>query len=170
MAKRIAIGFAFNPPTRLSRKNYIANSLWFEVFRRINRKTLLYYKGKKERNDEVAAEKIMKNFSQQCGAKDFKPGYTEVRNSTLQQSVWEKGANGGKDLLWEDNDPHIYVLVTGKAKFKHPAEMEAQPYALAITFSYDGKADIQLRQKLSEKVTVKQREQFRTRTKVNMKG
>jgi hypothetical protein len=110
----------------------------------------------------------MENFSNQYGAKDFKPGYTEIRNSTLQQRVWEKSAKGGADLLWEDNDPFFYVLVTGKAKFKHPAEMEAQPYALAITFSYDGEADIQLRQKLSEQVKVKQREQIRMRTQVHV--
>jgi hypothetical protein len=167
-AKRIAIGFAYNPPTRLSRKDYIANSLWFEIFRRIDVETLLNYKGKKEKTDEIAAEEIMDNFSKQYGAKGFKPGYTEVRNSTLQQRVWERGAKGGSDLLWEENDPFIHILVTGKTKFKHPAEMEPQPYALAITFSYDSEADIQLRQKLSEQVKTKQREQVRTRTQIHV--
>jgi len=166
--KRIAVGFAYNPPTRLSRKDYIANSLWFEVFRRIDIETLLNYKGKKEKAEEEAAEQIMDNFAQQYGAKDFLPGYTEVRNSTLQQRVWEKPARGGSDLLWKENDPYIYILVTGKAKFKHPSNMEAQPYALAITFSYDGEADIQLRQRLSDRVNIKQREQIRTRTQVQV--
>lgn len=167
-AKRIAIGFAYNPPTRLSRKDYIANSLWFEVFRRIDVENLLSYKGKKEKSDEDAAEQIMKDFTSKYGAKDFLPGYTKVRNSTLQQRVWDKAARGGADLLWEENDPYIYVLVTGKARFKHPAEQEAQPYALAITFSYQGEADIQLRQKLSEQVRIKQREQVRTRAQVQV--
>lgn len=31
--KRISIGFAYNPPVRMSRKEYIANSLFVEVFR-----------------------------------------------------------------------------------------------------------------------------------------
>ena len=167
-AKRIAVGFAYNPPTRLSRKDYIANSLWFEVFRRIDVETLLNYKGKKEKADEEAAEKIMENFAAQYGAKDFLPGYTEIMKSTLQQRVWEKGAKGGGDLLWEDNDPHIYLLVTGKARFKHPDEALPQPYALAITFSYESKADIQLRQKISEQVKIKQREQVRIRTQVQV--
>jgi len=166
--KRIAIGFAYNPPTRLSRKDYIANSLWFEVFRRIDVEKLLDWKGKKEKAEDDAAEQAMKNFASIHGAKDFLPGYTEVMKSTLQQRVWEKGARGGGDLLWDDNEPFIFVLVTGKARFKHPDEQVAQPYAMAITFSYESEADIQLRQKLSEQVRIKQREQIRTRAQVQV--
>jgi hypothetical protein len=166
--KRIAIGFAYNPPTRLSRKDYIANSLWFEVFRRIDVETLLNYKGKKEKADEAAAETIMEDFSAKYGAKSFLPGYTEVRNSTLQQRVWEKGSRGGSDLLWENNELYIHVLITGKAKFSHPDEVKPQPYALAVTFSYESEEDIQLRQKLIEQVKIKQREQIRIRTQVQV--
>lgn len=98
----------------------------------------------------------------------FSPGYTEVKSSTLQQRVWEKGARGGSGLLWENNNLFIYVLVTGKAKFKHPFELEAQPYALAITFSYESGTDMQLRQKLSEQVKLRQRDKIRTRTHVQI--
>jgi len=172
--KRISVGFAYNPPTRLSRKAYIANSLWFEVFRRTDLETLIKYKDKQEKaemlKDKTKEEKasIMKEFRDLYGIKAFSPGCTEVENSTLQQRVWEKSANGGSDLLWGNNDPYIYVLVTGKAKFTHPAEVEAQPYAIAITFSYESEEDIQLRQKLSEQVKIKQREQVRIRTQVQV--
>ena len=165
--KRISIGFAYNPPTRLSRKAYIANSLWFEVFRRIDAEALLSYKGKKADADEAAAEYIIENFSRKHGA-PFSPGYTEVRDSTLQQRVWEKSAHGGSDLLWDNNDPYIYVLITGKSKFKHPYEMEPQPYALAVTFSYDNAEDIQLRQKISERANIRLREQVRTRAQIQV--
>jgi hypothetical protein len=177
-SKRISIGFAYNPPTRLSRKEYIANSLWFEVIRRLEADTLLgYFDALREYNSQkrknganIDATKIdgyIDEFGKKHSA-DFKPGSTVIRNSTLQQRVWEKSADGGGDLLWEDNDPYIYVLVTGKAKFKHIAEQEAQPYALAITFSYESEIDIQLRQKLSAQVTLKQREQAKTRTQVKI--
>jgi hypothetical protein len=166
-SKRISVGFAYNPPTRLSRKAYIANTLWFEVFRRIDVETLLNYKGKKANADEQAADQIIEDFSQHYGAK-FLPGYSEVNNSTLQQRVWEKTARGGGDLLWEDNDPFVYILVTGKAKFKHPDEAIAQPYALAITFSYESEVDIELRQKIREQARLKQREQVRVRTQVQL--
>jgi hypothetical protein len=166
-SKRISIGFAYNPPTRLSRKAYIANTLWFEVFRRIDVETLLKYKGKKANAEEQAADQIIEDFSRQYGAAFF-PGYTEVNNSTLQQRVWGKTARGGADLLWEDNDPFIHVLVTGKAKFKHPLEADAQPYALAITFSFESEVDIELRQRISEQARLKQREQIRVRTQVQV--
>ena len=163
--KRIAIGFAYNPPTYLNRKAYIANRLWFEVFRRIDIEALLQQKGKGGANRENNAEKMIEDFSRQHGAQFF-PGFTEIRNSTLQQRVWEKRERGGGDLLWEDNDPYIYILVTGKEKFKHPHVSVAQPYALSITFSYENEVDIQLREKLVEQVRIKQRERVRTRVQI----
>jgi hypothetical protein len=135
---------------------------------------VIKYKDKKEKaamlKDKSKEERadIMKEFRELYGVKSFLPGCTEVENSTLQQRVWEKTARGGSDLLWNDNDPCIYILVTGKAKFSHPAEVEPQPYALAITFSYESEEDIQLRQKLSEQVKIKQREQVRVRTQVQV--
>ena len=79
-----------------------------------------------------------------------------------------KSAYGGSDLLWDNNDPYIYVLITGKSKFKHPYEMEPQPYALAVTFSYDNAEDIQLRQKISERANIRLREQARTRAQIQV--
>jgi hypothetical protein len=176
--KRIAIGFAYNPPTRLSRKDYIANSLWFEVLRRLDVDMLVNYydalrqynREKRKNGADVDTSKIdgyIADFSKKHTA-PFKPGSTEIRNSTLQQRIWEKGSRGGSDLLWEDNEPYIYVLVTGKAKFSHPDEVNPQPYSLAVSFSFEGEADIQLRQKLIGQVTIKQREQVRIRTQIQV--
>jgi hypothetical protein len=96
-AKRITIGFAFNPPTRLGRKDYIANSLWFEVFRRIEDvRTLLNFKSKKGTSNDDAVEQLIEDFASKFGAHNFLPGFTEVRNSTLQQRVWNKTAKGEK--------------------------------------------------------------------------
>jgi len=165
--KRIAIGFAYNPPTQLSRKAYIANSLWFEVFRRIDEAMLLDIKAKKENTEDDADDHTIKEYSKKYGA-DFSPGYTEVRNSTIQQRIWEKGKRGGADLLWDNNEPYIYILVTGKEKFKHPYMENVQPYALAVTFSYGSEIDIQLRQRLNEKVRIKQRVQARVRSQIQV--
>jgi hypothetical protein len=165
--KRIAVGFAYNPPTRLSRKAYIANSLWFEVFRRIEADALLSCIAKKEAGADEDVENIIEDFRKKCGAA-FAPGCTEIQNSTLQQRVWEKGDRGGADLLWSDNEPYIYILVTGKEKFKHPDIGSPQQYALAITFSYDADIDIELRQKLQARAKTKVREQIRERTQVQI--
>ena len=177
--KRISIGFAYNPPTRLSRKDYIANSLWFEVFRRLDADMLLgyfdalrkYNSEKRKRGTDVDTSEIdgyIDDFSNKHSSSLFKPGSTEIRNSTLQQRVWETGKSGGSALNWDGNEPFIHVLVTGKERFKHPDEAMPQPYALAITFSYESEADIQLRQKISEQVKIRQREQIRTRTQIQV--
>jgi len=163
--KRISIGMAYNPPTRLSRKEYIANSMWFEVFRRIEQDTLLLYKAKMETGGD-AEEVINKMPDTYRGP--FSPGFQELQNSTLQQRVWEKKERGGSDLLWDINEPYIYILVSGKAKFKHPDMQLPQHYALAITFSYDVEDDIELYQKLHNRVKIKERVRIRPRTQIQI--
>jgi len=161
--KQINISMAYNPVTRLSRKDYLANNLWFEVYRRIDEATLAKYKAKKEAGQDDDSEPLPDKFKA-----DFSPGRTEVDSSTLQQRVWTKAKTGGKDLIWNEDDPYIYVLVTGKERFKYAEQEQPQPYALVITFSYDGEQDIQLYNKLQQKVRIRERQRERARTQVGM--
>lgn len=167
--KRISIGFAYNPPVRMSRKEYIANSLFVEVFRRTDADNLLSFAQKKEQGAEEDADATLENFRQQFGT-SFEPGSTTIQNSTLQQRVWEKTARGGGDLLWNDNDPYIYILITGKERFTHAEKETPQPYALAINFSYDAKEDIKLHQKLIENVSIRNRVEERIRIRERVQG
>ena len=145
---------AYNPCTRLGRKEYLANNLWFEVFRRVDEKTLEQLRDK---NSEDVISKIPDKFKAK-----FSPGYQEISKGTLQQRIWKKGPIGGSDLLWEDNDPYIYVLVTGKERFKHIEQDLPQDYALVITFSYGGDDEINLYNQLKERVKIKTRQTIRT--------
>ncbi len=139
--KTIAISLAYNPITRMSRKDYLTNNLWFEVFRKIDENTLLQYKAKKEAEQDV--DEDLSNLPDMNKA-DFSPGYTEILKGTLQQRIWQKGPQGGKDLLWDGKEACIYVLVTGKERFKYAEQELPQDYALAITFSFEGEDDINL--------------------------
>lgn len=152
--KSISISMAYNPCTRLGRKEYLANNLWFEVFRRVDEKTLEQLRDK---NSEDVISKIPDKFKAK-----FSPGYQEISKGTLQQRIWKKGPIGGSDLLWEDNDPYIYVLVTGKERFKHIEQDLPQDYALVITFSYGGDDEINLYNQLKERVKIKTRQTIRT--------
>lgn len=156
--KKICISLAHNPVTRLSRKDYLANHLWFEVYRRIDEDTLAKYKSRKESGQDDDSEPLPDDYKA-----DFSPGCTEVDSSTLQQRVWSKTDRGGKDLLWNENDPYIYVLVTGKERFKHAEQEQPQPYALVITYAYEGEQDIQLYNKIHQKVRIKERQRERVR-------
>ena len=160
--KTIAISLAYNPETKLSRKDYLTNNLWFEVFRKIDEETLLSYKAKKEEGTD--SEEDLGRFPDTNKAK-FSPGYTEINKGTLQQRIWQKSASGGSDLLWDENDPYIYVLVTGKEKFKYADQEIPQDYALAITFSYECQDDIQLYTKLRANAKVRTRQVERERVR-----
>lgn len=162
--KKICISMAHNPVTRLSRKDYLANHMWFEVYKRIDEDTLARYKARKESGQDDESEPLPSDYKAA-----FYPGYTEVNSSTLQQRVWSKTNRGGRDLLWDDNEPYIYVLVTGKERFKYAEQEQPQPYALAITFSYDGDQDIQLYNKIQQKVRIKERQRERARAQIRTK-
>lgn len=160
--KTISISLAYNPKTKLSRKEYLTNNLWFEVFRKIDSDTLLQYKAKKEA--DVDTDEDLDKFPDANKA-DFMPGYTEINKGTLQQRIWQKGPNGGKDLLWDVNEPYIYILVTGKERFKYAEKEVPQDYALAITFSFNGQEDIQLYTKLKDRVKAKVRQKSKERAR-----
>jgi len=163
--KRIAISLAFNPITRLSRKDYLACNLWFEVFRKIDEETLLQYKAKKEKGEDT--EDDLKNLSDE-NRTAFYPGYTEISKSTLQQRVWAKGKRGGSDLVWNENDPYIYVLVTGKERFKYAEQELPQSYALVATISYSAQEDIKLYEKLKNNVRTRDRQRERARAQIRV--
>lgn len=163
--KRIAISLAFNPITRLSRKDYLACNLWFEVFRKIDEETLLQYKAKKEKGEDT--EDDLKNLPDE-NRTAFYPGYTEISKSTLQQRVWAKGNRGGSDLVWNENDPYIYVLVTGKERFKYAEQELPQSYALVATFSYSAQEDIKLYEKLKNNVRTRDRQRERARAQIRV--
>lgn len=160
--KSISISLSYNPITRMSRKDYLTNNLWFEVFRKIDENTLLQYKAKKASDQDE--DEDLSNLPDSNKA-DFSPGYTEIMKGTLQQRVWQKGPRGGKDLLWDENEPCIYVLVTGKERFKYAEQEVPQDYALAITFSYTGKDDIKLYNSIKNNVRIRERAAQRERAR-----
>jgi len=159
--KRIAISLAYNPVTRLSRKDYLANNLWFEVFRKIDEENLARFKARKEAGEEIDIPPVPNKYKA-----SFSPGYTEVDSSTLQNRVWNKNGRGGSDLVWNEDDPYIWILVTGKERFKYSDQEQPQDYAVVITFSYAGEQDIQLYNKIQQRVRVRERQRERARTQV----
>lgn len=163
--KSIYISLAYNPITRMSRKDYLTNNLWFEVFRKIDENTLLQYKAKKDSGQDE--DEDLSSLPDNNKA-DFSPGYTEILKGTLQQRVWCKGSKGGKDLIGDENEPYIYVLITGKERFKYAEQELPQDYALAITFSFSGQDDIKLYTNLRNRVRRRERSKQRERTRTQI--
>lgn len=164
-AKSITVSLAYNPVTKMSRKEYLANNLWIEIFRRIDEKTLIKYKAKRETGTDT--EEDFKNLPDTYKIKDFSPGYDAIQKSTLQQRCWRKSARGGSDLLWEGNDePYIYILISGKERFKYAQQEQPQPYALCVTFSYQSNENIDLYNQLRNNVKLKETARIQTKVRI----
>lgn len=164
-AKSITVSLAYDPVTKISRKEYLANNLWIEIFRRIDEDTLIKYKAKRETG--IDTEEDFKNLPDAYKIKDFLPGYDALQKSTLQQRCWHKSAQGGSDLLWEGNDEsYIYILISGKERFKYAQQEQPQPYALCVTFSYESEENIDLYNQLRNNVRLKETERVQTRIRV----
>lgn len=163
--KSITVSLAYNPVTKMSRKEYLANNLWIEIFRRIDEETLIKYKAKRETGTDT--EEDFNNLPDSYKIKDFSPGYDALQKSTLQQRCWRKSAQGGSDILWEGNDePYIYILISGKERFKYAQQEQPQPYALCVTFSYESEESIDLYNQLRNNVRLKETERVQTRIRV----
>ena len=53
-------------------------------------------------------------------------------------------------------EPNLTILVAGKEQFPHPEGSENQPYALAVTFSFDGE-EIELYNLIRQRVRIRER-------------
>lgn len=163
--KSITVSLAYNPFTQMNRKEYLANNLWIEIFRRIDEDTLIKYKAKRETGTDT--DNDFQNLPDAYKIKDFIPGYDAVQRSTLQQRRWQKSALGGSDLLWSGNDdPYIYILVSGKERFKYAQQEQPQPYALCVTFAFDSEENIDLYNQLRNNVKLKVTERVQTKVRI----
>lgn len=162
--KSITVSLAYNPATRISRKEYLANNLWIEIFRRIDEENLVKYKAKKEAGTDTEEDF---NSLPDAFKTDFVPGYDAVQKSTLQQRRWCKSSRGGADLLWDDTEePYIYILVSGKERFKYAQQELPQSYALCVTFAYGSEENIDLYNQLRNNVRVKTPQRIQPRIRV----
>ncbi len=165
-AKSIVISLAYNPVTKIERKEYLANNLWIEVFRRIDNETLAKYKAKRESGDNAGS--VLDSLPDRYKIKDFHPGSTVLQKSTLQQMRWDKGPMGGSDLLWDESleEPYIYLMVTGKERFKYAEQNEEQDYAVCVTFKYASKEKIDLYNRIRNNVKIKAVNRVQPRIKI----
>ncbi|MDO9537824.1 MAG: S8 family peptidase [Thermoplasmata archaeon] len=95
--KKIAISLAYDPPVRLSRKDYIATRVFFEVYKGLTSYQLEDFRRAKERGEDIELPLVPEDAKT-----NFTPGYQVVQNSTVQLRTWEKGAKGGADLFNTD--------------------------------------------------------------------
>ena len=152
--KKIAISLAYDPPVRLSRKDYIATKMFFEVYRGLTSEQLEDFRRAKERGKDVDLPSVPKT-----ARTNFTPGWQVLQTSTVQLRTWETGPTGGRHLYSVPDDmdePNLTILVAGKEQFPHPEGLDSQPYALVVTFSFDGE-EIDLYNLIRQRVRIREK-------------
>ena len=120
--RSITVALAFDPPVRRQRREYLAGTMKFEVYRDIDPDELALILQRQDPDDpsEPISDRRKLNFQ---------PGVNTFTHGTLQLRGWV-----GKQSFPNDADT-FYIAVTHKAQTwaRNNPEYEHQDYALAVT-------------------------------------
>ncbi len=139
-SRGLVVSLAFDPPVRVSRRDYLARTMEVEVF-----------KGVTEAEVRLRREKGQK---QKVDSKDLVtlyPAKTVVSRSTLQ--VRRRTWSNAPHFPDVDGDPRIHILVECQSRFPSGYGLD-QRYALAVRF-WHSDGTVQLRQELLQRVRVR---------------
>jgi len=147
----ITIALAFDPPVRRQRREYLAGTMKFEVYRDIDPDDLANILQRQDPDDPSDPIKDRRKLN-------FQPGVTTFTHSTLQLRGWV-----GRQSFPNDSDT-FYVAVTHKAQTwsRSNPEYKQQDYALAVTLEDHELATASLHQILRQKLRVPTRVRLRT--------
>lgn len=114
--RSISVSLAYDPPTRLSRQDYIATSMWLEIFGGLTTEQVIEYRSK-YRGDGEAPRAPNRNKL------DFRPGWQRIRMSTVQKRHWQ--SNRGTIFLNRtdpNGDATLHIFVGCQERLlKHPS-------------------------------------------------
>lgn len=132
--RSISVSLAYDPPTRLSRRDYIATAMWLEVFGGLTAEQVIEYRSKYEGDGKppTVPNKNKLNFG---------PAGQTIRMSTVQKRSWSSTqgtvfANRPNP----DGDASLHILVGCQPRFPNPSGENTQRYALAVTLEHDGQS------------------------------
>lgn len=153
--RSISLALAYDPPTRLSRRDYIATSMWLEVFGGLTTEQVVEYRSKYEGDGEPpkAADRNKLRFS---------PAGQTIRMSTVQKRSWS--SNQGTVFLNRTDpsgDASLHIFVGCQPRFTNPFGEDSQRYALVVTLEHDSQS-INVYQELRTRV--------RTRARIGLTG
>lgn len=146
----ITVSLAFDPPVRRQRREYLAGTMKFEVYRDIDPDDLANILQRQDPDDPSDPINDRRKLN-------FQPGVTTFIHSTLQLRGWV-----GKQSFPNDADT-FYIAVTHKAQTwaRNNPDYEQQDYALAVTLEDRDLATANLHQILRQKLRVPTRVRLR---------
>ena len=129
--RSISISLAYDPPTRLSRREYIATAMWLEIFGGLTTEQVIEYRPKYEGDGEPPKVPDRNKLN-------FKPAARTITTSTVQKRAWN--SNQGTVFLKRpdpNGDPSLHIFVGCRTRFPNPLGEDSQRYALVITIEHD---------------------------------
>lgn len=139
----MSVSLAFDPPVRRQRREYLAGTMKFEVYRDIDPDDLAAILQRQDPDDPSDPIKDRRKLN-------FQPGVNTFTHSTLQLRSWV-----GKQSFPNDSDM-FYIAVTHRAQTwaRNDPEYRNQDYALAVTLQDRDLATANLHQILKQKLRV----------------
>ena len=148
--RSISVALAYDPPTRLSRRDYLATWMWLEVFGGLTTPQVLEYRSKYE-GDETPPKVPDRNKLR------FSPAGQTIRMSTVQKRMWS--SNQGTVFLNRpdpNGDASLHIFVGCQQRFTNPLGEDAQRYALVVTLEHDS-PEVDVYQQVSTRVSARAR-------------
>ncbi len=153
--RSISVALAYDPPTRLSRRDYVATAMWLEVFGGLSAEQVVEYRSKYEGDGEPPRVPDRNKLN-------FTPAGQTIRMSTVQKRSWS--SNQGTVFLNRpdaNGDASLHILVGCQPRFPNPLGEDSQRYALVVTLEHDGQ-NVDVYQEVRTRV--------RTRARIRLAG
>lgn len=146
----ITIALAFDPPVRRQRREYLAGTMKFDLYRDIDPDELAELLERQDPDDPVEMINDRRRLS-------LNPGVNSFTHSTLQMRRWR----GRRSFL--DDDETFYIAVTHKAQTwaRTSPDYATQSYALAAVLEDRELATADLHQILKQQLRVPTRVRLR---------
>ena len=153
--RSISVALAYDPPSRLSRRDYIATAMWLEVFGGLTTEQVVEYRSKYE-GDGKPPKVPPRNGLR------FSPAGQTIKMSTVQKRSWS--SNQGTVFLNRpdpNGDASLHIFVGCQPRFSNPLGEDSQRYALVVTLEHDSQ-NIDIYQQVRVRV--------RTRARIGLAG
>ena len=148
--RSISVSLAYDPPTRLSRQDYISTAMWLEVFGGLTTDQVVEYRSKYVGDGKPP--KVPERLKLR-----FEPGGQTIRMSTVQKRTWNsKQGTIFSNRRDQNGDASLHVFVGCMPRFPNPFAEEAQRYALVVTLEHDSQ-QIDLYQEVRARVRIRPR-------------
>ncbi len=129
--RSVRVSLAYNPSTRLSRRDYISTAMWLEVYRGLTSEQIFEYRSAYRGDGESPVVPKVNKL-------DFKPGGQTLRMSTVQTRAWE--SNQGTKLNYSpvaNGEATLQIFVGCQSRFPSPLGEDKQTYALVVTLEHE---------------------------------